>query len=197
MLASLARPLGTFERVLWAVDQWTPRHFVVVARIEGRPMTANYLKPALSEAQQRHPALRVGIRATDAVPRFVNSYKPIKLQVIERQSEARWQIEAQAQLELPFQAEEGPLLRAVLVQGGAASELILAVHHSIGDGISAMYFVRDLLQSLQGQQLAELPARGSLEELSASEAWVPSNQSQISRSIRAVKSPWQTHDREF
>ena len=49
MLASLARPLGTFEHVLWAVDQWTPRHFVVVARIEGRPITAKYLKRALSE----------------------------------------------------------------------------------------------------------------------------------------------------
>jgi hypothetical protein len=40
-----------------------------------------------------------------------------------------------------------------LVQGEAVWELILAVHHSIGDGLSAMYLVRDLLESMEGYGL--------------------------------------------
>jgi len=37
-----------------------------------------------------------------------------------------------------FDAEIGPLLRATLVLGKPAAEIILSVHHSIGDGLSAL-----------------------------------------------------------
>lgn len=33
--SELNRPLGAFEKLIWLVDQWTPRNFAVVARIEG------------------------------------------------------------------------------------------------------------------------------------------------------------------
>ena len=29
------RELGPFEHLLWLVDQWTARHFILVSRIEG------------------------------------------------------------------------------------------------------------------------------------------------------------------
>jgi hypothetical protein len=60
MSADLTRRLGTFEHFLWATDKWTPRHFVIVARIEGELQPVS-LAHALAHAQQRHPALRVGI----------------------------------------------------------------------------------------------------------------------------------------
>jgi hypothetical protein len=39
------------------------------------------------------------------------------------------------------------------------------VHHAIGDGISAKYLLRDLLQGMQGMNLLRLPPRPSLEDL--------------------------------
>jgi hypothetical protein len=93
----------------------------------------------------------------------------VPLRVIERASEMHWQREVQAELEMPFQAEKGPLLRAVVVSGKRISEIILVVHHSIGDGLSAMYLVGDLLKIVDGIELTDLPAQSSVEELLGSE----------------------------
>ena len=41
------RKLGPFEHLLWLVDHWTPRHFVLVARVEGSSMRAEDVRPAL------------------------------------------------------------------------------------------------------------------------------------------------------
>jgi hypothetical protein len=43
--------------------------------------------------------------------------------------------------------------------------LILTAHHSIGDGVSSMYLVRDLLEAMEGHRLEELPPRPPLEDI--------------------------------
>ena len=50
---SLNRALGPFEHMIWLVDRWTPRHFVLVARIEGSPVSAEDLSRALYAAEKR------------------------------------------------------------------------------------------------------------------------------------------------
>ena len=71
------RKLGPFEHLLWLVDQWTPRHFIFVARVEGAPITLDDLRSALLESQRRHPILRTTIRANgDGDPEFVQSDAP-------------------------------------------------------------------------------------------------------------------------
>jgi hypothetical protein len=97
----------------------------------------------------------------------------IPLRVIKRMSDMHWQTEARAELEMPFQAEKGPLLRAVVVYGKPISEIILVAHHSIGDGLSAIYLVGDLLKIMDGNDLHDLRAQSSLEELLGSEKELP------------------------
>jgi hypothetical protein len=82
----------------------------------------------------------------------------------------------ETQLALPFEPDDRPLLRVSLVQGEEISELILAVHHSIGDGVSAMYLVRDLLESMEGYTLDELPPRAAAEDFVGSAQAAPMNQ---------------------
>src|SRR6516165_12604407 len=102
--SNLTRQLGAFEHLLWAIDPWTPRHFVLVARIEG--LIVDRLYNAMGKAQRRHPALRVCIHSdASASPRFVSTNAMVPLRVIERASEMHWQREVQAELEMPFQAE--------------------------------------------------------------------------------------------
>jgi hypothetical protein len=48
-------------------------------------------------------------------------------------------------------------MRVVFLQGSESSELIFVVHHSIGDGLSTLYFVRDLLRAINGEPLERLP----------------------------------------
>ena len=164
--SDLNRPLGAFEKLIWLVDQWTTRNFAVVARIEGHPVSSKDLKVALSHAQRRHPALRTAIQVHEnGIPRFVSCGKPIDLRVVVRTNDSLWLQKVEAELALPFPADKGPLLRACLVEGTTVSELILTAHHSIGDGVSSMYLVRDLLESIEGHCLEELPPRPPLEDI--------------------------------
>ena len=162
---SLNRALGPFEHLIWLVDRWTPRHFVLVARIEGGSVSAEDLNRALIEVQRRHPALRTVIDVDEkGNPHFAPCSAPIRLKVIPRTDQRHWLQEAEKQLATPFEPGEGPLLRAALVQGDSVAEIVFAVHHSIGDGVSAMYLVRDLLEAMEGYTLEPLPPRLSLED---------------------------------
>jgi len=114
----------------------------------------------------------------DGNPEFIPSSVPIWLRVVRRANNTQWLHEVEKQLAFPFELGDRPLLRVVLVQGEAVSELILVVHHSIGDGVSAMYLVRDLLRSMEGYGLEELPPRPALEDLLRSGATAPVNQPQ-------------------
>jgi NRPS condensation-like uncharacterized protein len=162
----LHRKLGPFEHLLWLVDRWTPRHFILVSRIEGSSISVESLSRALLQCQRRHPLLRTTIQVNnDGTPEFIPSSAPIALRHIPRANDTQWLQEVETELARPFEPGPQPLLRAVLVQAAAVSELILAVHHSIGDGVSAMYLVRDLLKSMEGYELLELPPRPALEDL--------------------------------
>jgi hypothetical protein len=161
----LTRTLGPFEHLIWLVDQWTPLRVVLVVRIEGNTVSAEDLNSALLQAQHRHPILRTAIfRNERDEPHFVPNSAPIPLRVVQRIDQLQWLQEAEALSATPFEPGDAPLLRAALVQGEAVSELILVAHHSIGDGVSAMYLVRDLLESMEGYHLEPLPPRPSLEE---------------------------------
>jgi hypothetical protein len=171
---SLTRNLGAFEHFIWSTDQWTPRHFVFVARIEGSSIPVDHLHWAFVAAQRRHPALRAAIDLDPhRRPRFVPADLPIQLHIVERACNTQWRNEVEFQLQDPFPAGLGPLLRATLIRGESVSELILAAHHSVGDGISAMFLVRDLLESLEGHALEQLLARTCLEDFIGSERAAP------------------------
>jgi NRPS condensation-like uncharacterized protein len=174
--SDLNRPLGAFEKLIWLVDRWTPRNYAVVARIEGDPVSVKGLKVALGNAQRRHPALRTIQAGENGSPWFVPCDEPIDLHVAARTNDRQWLQEVEAELALPFQSDEGPLLRACLVQGATVSELILTAHHSIGDGISSMYLIRDLLESIEGQRLEELPPRPPREDILPSVKGAPVEQ---------------------
>src|SRR5215469_10935749 len=116
----LTRALGPFEHLIWLVDQWMPRHFILVARIEGSSVSGDDLNRALLQAQSRHPALRIAIDVDEmGDPHFVPCSAPIKLKVIPRADQRQWIRETQKELAAAFEPKKGPLLRAVLVQGNA------------------------------------------------------------------------------
>lgn len=74
---------------------------------------------------------------------------------------------AARELATPFDAEHAPLMRVRVVQSESEWHLILAIHHAIGDGMSAVYLARDILESLEGDLRSALPARMSREQLIA------------------------------
>jgi NRPS condensation-like uncharacterized protein len=161
------RPLSTGEHSFWLYDQVAPLHFVVTAQITGE-FSVIQLEQALVHLQQRHPLLRVCI-VTDASgqPWFKEDAAKIPLRVVQRLGEQDWQREVEQELSQPFDWSQAPLLRVVLVHSPKVSEIIVTTQHSIGDGLSSVYLLRDILQAvgMPGSERQILPLRPGYEEL--------------------------------
>lgn len=164
------RPLGAGEQIFWLHDQAHPVHFVLTAQIRGS-FSVEQLTQALTLVQQRHPLLRVRIALDQAEqPWFVEDSACIPLRVMHRQFEQHWQQEVEQEIATSFIWSQAPLIRVVLVHASndaELSELIVTCHHSIADGISGTYLMRDILQAITTPATfgESLPIPPALEDL--------------------------------
>ncbi|MBD1865741.1 hypothetical protein H6F95_00190 [Cyanobacteria bacterium FACHB-471] len=170
----MERYLGAFEHSFWLYNQFCPMDFATVARLQGQ-FSVDRLSTVLRQVQQRHPLLRVRI-ATDTIsaernfegtgqPKFVETDDEIPLRLVARTDERQWQTELEVELARSLDWQVAPLLRVVLLQSGAESELMIICHHAIADGLSGIHLMRDILQGLGGKtfERSELSAAESLE----------------------------------
>ncbi|MBD2524702.1 condensation domain-containing protein [Nostoc sp. FACHB-133] len=161
------RQLGIEEHIFWLHDQAIPLHFTVAAKVIGE-LQVDSLQQALALVQQRHPLLRVRIVPDSLGNPWLNEDSAtIPLRVVQRQSEQQWQQEVEQELAYPFNWNQAPLIRMVLVHAAHCSELIITCHHAIADAMSAVYLLRDLLQAIgiPGSQQQILPERPAYEYL--------------------------------
>jgi NRPS condensation-like uncharacterized protein len=162
--SAAGRQLGSLEHLLWLQDQHRSVHFALTALISGRT-TPSDLRTALDRVQGRHPLLSVRI-TKEATPKFVKiTNAPIPLRVVEGNPGLDWQREVAEELANPFDPNRAPLLRAVLIYAPQNAALILVAHHSIADGLSIAYVIRDLLLTLNGIRLDPLPLPPSQDTL--------------------------------
>jgi NRPS condensation-like uncharacterized protein len=161
------RQLGIEEHTLWLYDQAAPCHFAVTAKIVGE-LSIEQLQQTLVWVQQRHPLLRGKIALDQSgYPWFVEELANIPLRVVKRQSEQQWQKEVEQEIAHPFNWNQAPLIRMVLVHATDVSELIITCHHVLADGMSTVYLLRDILQTMGLPDLQQhvLPERPHYEQL--------------------------------
>jgi hypothetical protein len=161
-----ARPLRGLERFFWLTDQNRPVHFVMAACVEGRTTLAGW-RAALDAVQGRHPLFSVAIETKDGnAPHFRSvTGARIPMRIALAPTPSGWLSEMAWELATPFHAERAPLVRSVLMHGEDESVLILSAHHSIADGLSVAYVIRDLLRALGGERLEALPPMAAQEAL--------------------------------
>ena len=152
------RSLGSLEHLFWLSDQHHFVHFAVTAVISGRTSPRHWRR-ALDRLQTRHPILSVCI---DGEPDLVPSFRqadttPIPLRIVEDEPELRWEAEVGKELATPFNPSRAPLIRGVLIQGARDAAFMLVAHHSIADGLSLAYAIRDTLDALADRFLRPLP----------------------------------------
>lgn len=121
----------------------------VVARIKGN-ISESMLINAVFKVQQRHTNLRVRIKEdNDHIPWFTSEgVKEIPAEIVPRESDDHWIMVHQEACQIPFDFEERPAIRFILVQSPIISELIILCHHIICDGLSLAYLARDLMVHL-------------------------------------------------
>ena len=160
------RSLGSLEHLFWLTDQHHRLHFAVTALISGETRPRDWRR-AIDRLQKRHPIMTVCIDGEpDSVPSFRQAAAaPIPLRIVEEEPELRWEAEVGKELATPFNPIRAPLIRAVLIQGARDAAFMLVAHHSIADGLSLAYAVRDTLAALAGRSLRPLPWLPSQDEM--------------------------------
>jgi hypothetical protein len=163
--SNFLRPLGAMEEIFWLFDQNTPVHFALAAEVQGR-ITVEEWRAALDALQRRHPLLSVCIDSShNRVPHFRRvENAPIPLRIVE-DIPADWETEIEKELSTPFDHEQAPLVRAVVLHQETKAVFILVMHHSIADGLSSAFAIGDVLRALSGETLAPLPLMPSREEV--------------------------------
>ena len=163
---TVLRPLGSLEEFLWLIDQHRPVHFALAAQVQGATTVGGW-RDALDLVQLRHPLLSVCIEANgDCRPRFRREAAPISLRVVQEDNVVqRWESEIELELSIPFDARQAPLVRAVLLHEADQAVFILVAHHSVADGVSIAFVIRDVLQVLSRNPIGLLPLLPAHEEI--------------------------------
>ncbi|MBL8950255.1 MAG: hypothetical protein JNK82_05740 [Myxococcaceae bacterium] len=146
----LKRALSAIEAALWKIDLAAPLNFTTVARVTG-PVSDEALRAALPKLQARHPHLRERIEDGHFV-------EDLELTLELRESAQPWVHEVERELNAHITA---PLARFVR----AGDHLLITLHHSIGDGMSGVYLMRDWLRAATGAELEPLRDPGAVDHL--------------------------------
>jgi hypothetical protein len=159
------RLLGSFEHMFWLIDQNRPVHFALTAQITGKASPDDW-RQALDRVQGRHPIFSVCIEGSPgSVPRFRQVAAAIPLRIVEGNPRTSWGAEVGEELATPFDPSQAPLIRALLIQDSQSTAFTLVAHHSIADGLSIAYAIRDTLSAISGGLLEPLPLSPSQEEI--------------------------------
>jgi hypothetical protein len=170
----MRRALNEIEYLNWCIGQ--PYNMVVVVRLRGE-LWPDQLREALDKAQQRHPLLGVNTELDAAgMPWFSSEgVGEIPLAVLDQaepedaRALADRELVARFDMDVPG-ASRLPLMRASMLRLRASAQLVdvvFTVQHVIGDGLSMVFLVRDLLRFIAapGTPVAVLDAPASLEDL--------------------------------
>jgi Condensation domain len=151
------RPLGPGEQYFWLSNQNSAKHFVIAAEILGDAPVEAWIS-AVAAAQRRHPLLRVSIEyGPDGLPGFgEHAQMPIPIRVVPEKGSAAWHVEMSRELATPIPLSGAPLVRITLLRKKVGSTLLLSMHHSIADGLSSAFIIRDILESLSGKLIPRL-----------------------------------------
>jgi len=161
------RDLGAMERILHFYASEHPRHFCVVAEIEGTIDPAK-CRAAFDAVQAGHPMLSVCVRDDpQRGPGIYRCDRPLKVGFSSVDEEPDWRRVVERELATPFADSEGPLMRATVMYGAHGASIVLTSHHVLSDGMSAVFIVQDLMEALDGRPLARLPELPSQERLVA------------------------------
>ena len=148
-----AHPQKGFQRKLGGPERRFLRlpnaNIVMGARIKGE-VSQDLIKSAVMKVRQKHPLLGVCMHLDDdASGWFIQDNVPeIPIEIRPRANDEDWVNVAVEELRQAFSIEIGPLIRMVLLRSQDSADLIITAHHSICDGRSLVYLIRDIMTYL-------------------------------------------------
>ena len=148
-------PLSFAQERLWFLDQLEPNkpfYNIPGAFLLQGNLNLQVLQQTLSEILRRHEILRTSFQTVDGTPvQVIQPKATIEITVVDLQELPDTELETilhqkiQQEAITPFDLEEAPLIRCLLLQLDATSNvLLLTMHHIISDGWSIGVFINEL-----------------------------------------------------
>jgi hypothetical protein len=158
------RHLDGLEKAFWLLNQHRNTHFSVIADVEGFSNIEPW-QTAVETIGKQLPFVSAQISIdVDGAPFFeVGSPRAIPMTVVAAAGQG-WARHVEEELACPFDTAVDPLVRLRLVVDGTKCAAILSMHHSVGDGPSAVYLLRDILRSTGGDTVVLSINTRSLED---------------------------------
>jgi hypothetical protein len=159
------RILGAQEVLFYAMNEASPKHFLMAAEVEGYTNELAW-QTAVATLQKVHPMLNMSIVASDDDLVFTKSDDvPSLLETAVLTASFDLQLAMEEELERGFRSDNGPLARVKLFYSPQKCVVIIAAHHSISDALSVVYMINDLLGLLSGKSIGEFQLQPSVDEL--------------------------------
>ncbi|MET1026314.1 MAG: hypothetical protein ABWY00_04035 [Dongiaceae bacterium] len=158
------RKLDRLEKGFWLLNQNRHTHFCAVAEIEGLSSVDPLLAAAAAIGRQiPFVAARIVLDG-DGAPVFeIGEPRSIPV-TVEKAGGRPWTRYLEDELADGFDPMADPLLRLRVIVEGSKVVLILSTYHSIADGRSAVYLLRDILLSASGRRVVPAIDIRSLEQ---------------------------------
>lgn len=140
------RRLSSFEEAASTTDRFAPFNVVIALCLENGPRP-EVVRQAMARLAERHPLLRVRLTGKPGRQSFEPLLdQPVPIRELGPSATETWPEIVEQELNQGFDTVQGPLTRFVLtVREAAVRELIFTFHHSVGDGISAVNLLAELL----------------------------------------------------
>ncbi|MHA1933720.1 MAG: condensation domain-containing protein [Candidatus Thorarchaeota archaeon] len=125
-------------------------HTSIVLRLKGS-ISEESLRDSVGKMLETYPLFGVRLEWNDEGVHWSTNEGaaevPVKL--YPRETDDSWIQVLNKEHEIPLSPSKGPLTRFILVNGNEASELIIFCHHSISDGRSLQFALREVLLHLK------------------------------------------------
>ncbi|HEY0604990.1 MAG TPA: non-ribosomal peptide synthase/polyketide synthase, partial [Herpetosiphonaceae bacterium] len=161
-------PLSFAQQRLWFLEQLTPGdaiyHMPTVVRLVG-VLAHEALQQALSALVARHESLRTSFVLRDEEPvQVIHASQDVALPLVEvphDTDDATIRALVAQAIRKPFDLQQGPLIRAMLIRRSPAEHvLVLTLHHIVSDGWSQSILIQEvttIYQALVQNRPVELP----------------------------------------
>ncbi|TFF86195.1 MAG: hypothetical protein EU551_02205 [Promethearchaeota archaeon] len=118
----------------------------MLARLKGE-ILKDQIEAAILKVQKRHPMLNVRIEFDYAHNAWFVSdgINDNIIKVVPRIDNSHWIELIKKENFTPFRLDEGPLIKFILLNSPDISDLVVYSHHSICDGLSLVYLIKDIL----------------------------------------------------
>ncbi|MFE3577368.1 amino acid adenylation domain-containing protein [Lysinibacillus sp. NPDC059133] len=152
--------ISSAQKRLWFLNQMNPDdpnyHIHLVFKLNGK-LNLYHLQESMNRVVSRHESLRTSFHMVDGSVVQKISNLNISIKVVNKSENNYYPLKyIKGEIKKPFDLEEGPLLRAYLIQENEdCSYFVMILHHIISDGWSNDILLKELSSFYNSLQLGK------------------------------------------